>query len=79
LSVVLWAFGTWLIPLLLAAGVWRYLLRPGAAGIYDTRVASGPPSGTIVPPDRRTIRVRLVTRSSVPGRSGLCGKERPAT
>lgn len=26
-SVVLWAFGTWLIPLLLAAGVWRHLLR----------------------------------------------------
>jgi tellurite resistance protein TehA-like permease len=27
LSVVLWAFGTWLIPLLLAAGVWRHLIR----------------------------------------------------
>lgn len=27
LSVVLWAFGTWLIPLLLAAGAWRHLLR----------------------------------------------------
>jgi tellurite resistance protein TehA-like permease len=26
-SVVLWAFGTWLIPLLLAAGAWRHLLR----------------------------------------------------
>jgi tellurite resistance protein TehA-like permease len=27
LSVVLWAFGTWLIPLLLVLGVWRHLLR----------------------------------------------------
>ena len=27
LSVVLWAFGTWLIPLLLALGAWRHLLR----------------------------------------------------
>lgn len=27
LSVLLWAFGTWLIPALLAAGVWRHLLR----------------------------------------------------
>lgn len=26
-SVVLWAFGTWLIPLLLAIGAWRHLLR----------------------------------------------------
>lgn len=25
LSIVLWAFGTWLIPLLLALGAWRYL------------------------------------------------------
>lgn len=27
MSVVLWAFGTWLIPLLLAIGVWRHLVR----------------------------------------------------
>ena len=27
LSVVLWAFGTWLIPFLVAGGVWRHLLR----------------------------------------------------
>lgn len=27
LSVALWAFGTWLIPLLVALGVWRHLLR----------------------------------------------------
>ena len=27
LSVVLWAFGTWLIPLLIAMGVWRHVLR----------------------------------------------------
>ena len=27
LSVVLWAFGTWLIPLLIAVGAWRHLLR----------------------------------------------------
>ncbi|MGH9043298.1 MAG: tellurite resistance/C4-dicarboxylate transporter family protein [Acidimicrobiales bacterium] len=27
LSVVLWAFGTWWIPLLVAFGVWRYLVR----------------------------------------------------
>ena len=27
LSVLLWAFGTWLIPLLLAIGAWRHLLR----------------------------------------------------
>jgi tellurite resistance protein TehA-like permease len=27
LGVVLWAFGTWLIPLLIAFGVWRHLLR----------------------------------------------------
>jgi tellurite resistance protein TehA-like permease len=40
LSVVLWAFGTWLIPLLVVLGVWRHLLRrvplryePGLWGI----------------------------------------------
>jgi tellurite resistance protein TehA-like permease len=27
LSVVLWAFGTWWIPLLVLLGVWRYLVR----------------------------------------------------
>ncbi len=27
LSVVLWAFGTWWIPLLVLFGVWRYVLR----------------------------------------------------
>ena len=27
LSVMLWAFGTWLIPLLIGFGVWRHLLR----------------------------------------------------
>jgi tellurite resistance protein TehA-like permease len=27
LSVVLWAFGTWLIPLLVGLGVWRHLIR----------------------------------------------------
>ncbi len=27
LSVTLWAFGTWLIPFLVAAGVWRHLLH----------------------------------------------------
>ncbi|MDA8285734.1 MAG: tellurite resistance/C4-dicarboxylate transporter family protein [Actinomycetota bacterium] len=27
LSVVLWAFGTWWIPLLVLLGIWRYLLR----------------------------------------------------
>ncbi|MGN6795425.1 MAG: tellurite resistance/C4-dicarboxylate transporter family protein [Streptosporangiaceae bacterium] len=26
-SVILWAFGTWLIPLLLGLGVWRHLIR----------------------------------------------------
>jgi tellurite resistance protein TehA-like permease len=26
-SVVLWGFGTWLIPLLLVLGVWKYLVR----------------------------------------------------
>ena len=27
LSVVLWAFGTWWIPLLVLLGIWRYVLR----------------------------------------------------
>ena len=27
LSVILWAFGTWLIPLLITLGVWRHLVR----------------------------------------------------
>ncbi|MGE5134615.1 MAG: tellurite resistance/C4-dicarboxylate transporter family protein [Gemmatimonadota bacterium] len=27
LSVVLWAFGTWLVPLLIGLGIWRHLLR----------------------------------------------------
>jgi tellurite resistance protein TehA-like permease len=27
ISVVLWAFGTWLVPLLLAAGIWRHVWR----------------------------------------------------
>jgi tellurite resistance protein TehA-like permease len=39
-SVILWAFGTWLIPLLLGLGIWRHLIRrvklgyePGLWGI----------------------------------------------
>src|SRR5262249_26957015 len=27
LSLILWAFGTWLIPLLIGLGVWRHLIR----------------------------------------------------
>src|SRR5690242_5657864 len=26
-SVILWAFGTWLVPLLVGLGVWRHLVR----------------------------------------------------
>jgi tellurite resistance protein TehA-like permease len=34
ISLILWAFGTWLIPLLLVAGAWRHLLQRVPLG-YD--------------------------------------------
>jgi len=34
LSVILWAFGTWLIPLLIGLGVWRHLVL-GVALCYE--------------------------------------------
>jgi tellurite resistance protein TehA-like permease len=36
-SVVLWAFGTWWIPLLVLFGVWRYLIR-GYPRTYEPRL-----------------------------------------
>ena len=39
LSVVLWAFGTWWIPLLVAFGVWRYLIR-SYPSTYEPRLWS---------------------------------------
>lgn len=39
LSVVLWSFGTWWIPLLIAFGIWRYLLR-GYSRDYEPRLWS---------------------------------------
>jgi tellurite resistance protein TehA-like permease len=37
MSVVLWAFGTWWIPLLVLFGVWRYLIR-GYPRTYEPRL-----------------------------------------
>ena len=37
LSVVLWAFGTWWIPLLVLLGIWRYVLR-GYPRSYEPRL-----------------------------------------
>ncbi len=37
LSVVLWSFGTWWIPLLVAFGVWRYLIK-GYSRAYEPRL-----------------------------------------
>jgi hypothetical protein len=51
LSVVLWALGACLIPLLLAAGVWRHLLRWVPRGFYDT------PGGELRP--RAVMRCRV--------------------
>lgn len=39
LSVVLWAFGTWWIPLLVLFGLWRYLVR-GYSRAYEPRLWS---------------------------------------
>jgi len=39
LSVVLWAFGTWWIPLLVLLGVWRYVVR-GYSRAYEPRLWS---------------------------------------
>jgi tellurite resistance protein TehA-like permease len=39
LSVVLWAFGTWWIPLLVAFGIWRYLIR-GYPRTFEPRLWS---------------------------------------
>ncbi|MGH9065154.1 MAG: tellurite resistance/C4-dicarboxylate transporter family protein [Acidimicrobiales bacterium] len=39
LSVVLWAFGTWWIPLLVLFGIWRYLVR-GYSRAYEPRLWS---------------------------------------
>lgn len=39
LSVVLWAFGTWWIPLLVAFGIWRYVIRRYPAN-YEPRLWS---------------------------------------
>jgi tellurite resistance protein TehA-like permease len=37
LSVVLWAFGTWWIPLLILFGIWRYVVR-GYTRAYEPRL-----------------------------------------
>jgi len=37
LSVVLWAFGTWWIPLLVLFGIWRYVVR-GFSRAYEPRL-----------------------------------------
>lgn len=37
LSVVLWAFGTWWIPLLVAFGIWRYVIR-GYTWAFEPRL-----------------------------------------
>ncbi len=37
LSVVLWAFGTWWIPLLVLFGIWRYVVR-GYSRTYEPRL-----------------------------------------
>jgi tellurite resistance protein TehA-like permease len=37
LSVVLWAFGTWWIPLLILFGIWRYVVR-GYSRAYEPRL-----------------------------------------
>jgi tellurite resistance protein TehA-like permease len=37
LSVVLWAFGTWWIPLLVLFGIWRYVVR-GYSRAYEPRL-----------------------------------------
>ncbi|HET9075656.1 MAG TPA: tellurite resistance/C4-dicarboxylate transporter family protein [Acidimicrobiales bacterium] len=39
LSVVLWSFGTWWIPLLVLFGIWRYLVR-GYSRSYEPRLWS---------------------------------------
>jgi len=39
LSVVLWSFGTWWIPLLVLFGIWRYLVR-GYSRAYEPRLWS---------------------------------------
>jgi tellurite resistance protein TehA-like permease len=39
LSLVLWAFGTWWIPLLVLFGIWRYLIR-GYPRTYEPRLWS---------------------------------------
>jgi tellurite resistance protein TehA-like permease len=39
LSTVLWAFGTWWIPLLVLFGIWRYLVR-GYSWTYEPRLWS---------------------------------------
>ncbi|MGH9115229.1 MAG: tellurite resistance/C4-dicarboxylate transporter family protein, partial [Acidimicrobiales bacterium] len=39
LSVVLWAFGTWWIPLLVAFGVWRYVVK-GYSWAFEPRLWS---------------------------------------
>ena len=39
LSVVLWAFGTWWIPLLVLLGLWRYVVR-GYSRAYEPRLWS---------------------------------------
>lgn len=39
MSVVLWAFGTWWIPLLVLFGIWRYMVR-GYSRAYEPRLWS---------------------------------------
>jgi hypothetical protein len=46
---MLWAFGTCLIPLLLAAGVWRHLLRRVPRGFMTPGRELRPPTGHAVP------------------------------
>lgn len=62
LSVVLWAFGTWLIPLLIVAGVWRHVARrvplaykPGPWSLGRSMSGTGDMGGGTGGNDRRVF------------------------
>jgi hypothetical protein len=47
LAVVFWAFATWLIPVLIAAGWWRHVARRGSASLRTDAVEHDLPLGHV--------------------------------
>ena len=65
-SVTIWLFGSWLIPVLVAAGWWRHRTPPRAAALRAVAVEHGLSAGHVL----RRRHLPLAGRRATPGRCG---------